>query len=53
MKIYAISNFAKDLLDVQDNLERALESSKEAIDEKNLLEGIILVLNVSRCCFDS
>ncbi|KAM3141611.1 hypothetical protein pb186bvf_006216 [Paramecium bursaria] len=42
MKIYAIQNFAKDLLDVQDNLERALESSKEAIDEKNLLEGVVL-----------
>jgi molecular chaperone GrpE (heat shock protein) len=39
-------NFAKDLLDVSDNLERALESSKNLSNENNVLyEGVKLTKN--------
>ncbi len=42
MAQYAITNFARDLLSVSDNLSRAIESLKESEDEsvKGLLEGV-------------
>lgn len=39
-------NFAKDILDVNDNLERALESSKDLKDKNDsLYEGVKLTKN--------
>ena len=43
MAQYAVTNFARDLLSVSDNLNRAIESLKDAEDEasvKGLLEGV-------------
>lgn len=42
MAQYAVTNFARDLLSVSDNLSRAIESLKESEDEsvKGLLEGV-------------
>ena len=49
-KLFAIVNFAKEILDVSDNLERALETSKDLADTNNsLYEGVKLTKN----CLDS
>ena len=42
-KIYAITAFAKELLDVQDNLERAIHANQAKYEGKNdsLFDGII------------
>ena len=41
MKIFAISKFAKDMLEIEDNLERALEACKKEFEGKDnsLYEG--------------
>jgi len=40
-KIYSISKFAKDLLEIPDNLERAIEAVKDpAVQESDLYQGI-------------
>lgn len=39
---YAISSFAKDLLGVADNLQRALDAAKEGEDNASLLKGVEL-----------
>lgn len=46
-------NFAKEMLDVQDNLERALESSKD-LEGKNdaLFEGVKLTKNCLESVFN-
>ena len=45
-KQFAIVNFAKDILDVVDNLDRALESSKSLENTNdNLFEGVKLTKN--------
>jgi len=41
MKIFAISKFAKEILEVQENLSRAIETSKELEGkENNLFDGV-------------
>ncbi len=44
---YAISSFAKELLSVADNLQRAIDATKDKTDEQciNLLEGVKLTQN--------
>ncbi len=42
---YAISSFAKDLLGVADNLQRALEAAKDGEDNASLLKGVELTQN--------
>lgn len=41
-KKYALQKFAKDLLDVVDNLERGLEASEKAGADESVLEGLRL-----------
>lgn len=41
-KKYALQKFAKDILDVVDNLERGLEASEKAGTDESVLEGIRL-----------
>ena len=42
---YAISSFAKDLLGVADNLQRALDAAKDGEDNASLLKGVELTQN--------
>ena len=48
MKVYAISKFAKEILEILDNLQRALESSKNEFENKNhdLFEGVSMTQNI-------
>jgi len=44
-KKYALKNILIELLKIQDNLQRALDSAKEGKDPKNLQQGLQIILN--------
>ncbi|CAD8136178.1 unnamed protein product [Paramecium pentaurelia] len=46
LKVFAISNFAKELLEVQDNLERAIASTTDKPEENPLLEGVVMTHSI-------
>lgn len=47
-KIFAIAKFAKDILEVNDNLDRAIKESKDEFEGKGntLFDGVLLIKNV-------
>ncbi|CAD8047981.1 unnamed protein product [Paramecium sonneborni] len=46
LKVFAISNFAKELLEVQDNLERAIGSTTDKPEDNPLLEGVVMTHSI-------
>jgi molecular chaperone GrpE len=44
-KHFAISKFSKDILEIVDNLERAIQHAKEADKESNLYKGVEMTLH--------
>jgi molecular chaperone GrpE len=44
-KVFAVSKFSKDVLEIIDNLDRAIKYATEADKESNLYQGVELTLN--------
>lgn len=46
-KVFAISKFSKDILEIIDNLERAIQHASEADKQTNLFKGVEMTLHQS------